>query len=168
MKYGLQKYRLNYGSRYDPDNVIGYIVKIIINIQKTLVNKNFSYSLQKRIEVSSPTMKRWQKTEKISDKPSINEIEKVKSEMELNKKHRLEMHYTQNQLIKQIQTDQSFKKYIQDHNKSINRYSRTSLRNKIHFLIKNNIIKCKQVNGVNHFEINDVKDILIELMKITK
>lgn len=164
----LTKYKLNYKSAYDPNKVIHYIVKTIFNTLKTMKKQNFSYEMQQNLGVSSSTIKRWEKKGILSDKPSKNEIEMIQKDMYCKKKHKVEKYYTQNQLIKEIQTSPRFIKYFQSQKKSTHLYSRTALRNKINFLVKNNLIKCELIGGANQFKITDIKNILTELVKISK
>jgi len=164
----LTKYKLNYESKHDPNNVIHYIGKTIINILKTIKKQNFSYEMQQNLEVSSSTIKRWKKEKILSDKPSKDEIEMIQKDMKRKKEHKVEKYYTQNQLIKEIQTSPMLIKYFQSQKKSTHTYSRTALRNKINSLIKDNVIPCEYINGANQFKISDIKNILTELAKISK
>ena len=167
--YGLLKeYELNRKSKNDPNNVVYYICKTIFNILKTIKKQNFSYEMQKSLDTSFSTIERWKKEKILSDKPSKDEIEMIQKDMKRKKEHKVEKYYTQNQLIKEIQTNPRFIRYFQSQKKSTHTYSRTALRNKINLLIKNNRINCKDINGANQFNISDIKNILTELAKISK
>ncbi len=164
----LTKYKLNYELKYDPENVIHYIGKTIFNIRKTIKKQNFSYEMQQNLDVSSSTFQRWRGKGIISDKPSRDEIEMIQKDMKRIKEHKVEKYYTQNQLIKEIQTSPRFEKYFQSQNKSTHTYSRTALRNKINSLIKDNRIQYEYINDANQFKISDIMNILKELAKISK
>jgi len=164
-QYGLLQ---NYKLKTNPDNVVHYICKIISNIKKTIKEENLSYLLQKEVGVSSSTLKRWKKSSILSINPSTEVIDAVKTEMERRQQHKLVDHYTQNQLIHEIRSNQTLKRFMQKHNKTTYEYGRTALRNKINLLIKEDRITCKKINGVNYFKITDIKDILTELINFSK
>lgn len=167
--HGLMKnYILNHDSKNDPNYVVYYIVKTIFNILKTIKKQNRSYEMQKILDTSSSTIERWKKENILSDKPSKDEIDIIKKEMKRRKQHKVENYYTQNQLIQEIQTNSIFIKFLQSKEKSTHTYSRTALRNKINLLIRNNRINCEYINGANQFKISDMKNILAELIKISK
>lgn len=164
-QYGLLQ---NYKLKTNPDNVVHYICKVINNIEKTIKVENLSYLLQKRVGVSYSTLKRWEKSGVLPVISSIEGIDVVKAEMEKKQQHKLENHYTQNQLIHEIKSNPTLKRFIQEHNKTTYEYGRTALRNKLNFLITEKHITCKKIDGVNYFKIADIKDILTELMKFSK
>jgi len=167
--YGLMKdFRLNYKSKFNPNNVVYYICEAIFNILKTVKKQNFSYEMQQSLGISLSTLRRWEKEKKISENPSLSEINIIKDDTIQRQKHKVEKYYTQNQLIKEIQTSPRFIKYFQSQNKSTHAYSRTALRNKINWLIKNSRIKCELINGANQFKVSDIKNILAELAKNSK
>ena len=124
--------------------------------------------MQQNLDVSSSTFQRWRGKGIISDKPSRDEIEMIQKDMKRIKEHKVEKYYTQNQLIKEIQTSPRFEKYFQSQNKSTHTYSRTALRNKINSLIKDNRIQYEYINDANQFKISDIMNILKELAKISK
>jgi len=167
--HGLMKnYILNETSKNDPNYVVFYINKIIFNIMRTIKTKNLRYEMQNILGTSLPTIQRWRKEKILSDEPSKAETDKIKEEMKRRKQHKVDNYYTQNQLIQKIQTNSMFIKYFQSQKKTTHTYSRTALRNKINFLIKNNRINCENINGANQFKISDMKNILAELIKISK
>jgi hypothetical protein len=173
-----------YHLKGNPNGMVHYLFKIIFNISRTITDEIYSQELDKRYKISSSTCRRWLRLIKegkipLSSYPgrpsgirSINdlfetEVIEIKKNMKNRQEYRREGHLTENDLIKALQGDTLRLALRKKYGINLKKYGRTSLRNMLNKLIKENRIPFKKIGVANYFKESDGLKIAQEIAKLS-
>jgi transposase len=168
----------------NPDKMIRYLFKLISNVSRTITDQIYSQELYKRHKISSSTWRRWKRKIREGgiqlpdhpDRPSgvrnINdlfevEIQKISKDNENRRRHRGEDYFTQNELIEALQGDELRSALRNRYGIDLRKYGRTSLRNMLNRLIKENRIPVEKREGAHRFKKSDSLQIVREIANLS-